>query len=75
MCYFCLTEAEMPELDCICMKVQGLSIGGSVNVASKQFGFISFMRGKQGHDKERYKLYRNKVLLPFIQETRKIFNG
>lgn len=36
---------------------------------------MMFMRGEQGIDKHRYKIYRNEILTSFIQQSRTEFGG
>ena len=66
-----LSEREMPTDSCIVLKIQGLCVGGSgVSVGPQQYGYLCFMRGDGKMDKNRYKNYRDKVFLPFVEATR-----
>ena len=56
------------------MRIPGLCVGiGGVTVGKNICGTLIFMRGDLMIDKERYKIYRDKVLLPFIRRTRTEF--
>ena len=70
-----LTEREMPEDQCITLKIQGLCVGGCVNVGDKQHGWLVFMRNDISSDKIRYHIYRDEVFLPFVRNTRSDFCG
>ena len=75
-----LTERELPEDMCIPMRIEGLCVGGGgVNVGWKGDGWLVLMRGgsenNDAPDKQRYKYYRDNVLLPFISQSRKEFDG
>ena len=71
-----LTERELPHHQCITVAIEGLCVGGGgVTVGNKQKGWLVFMRGECGMDKERYKTYRDKVFIPFVNASRSEFNG
>ena len=71
-----LTERELPHHQCITVSIEGLCVGGGgVTVGNKQKGWLVFMRGETGMDKERYKTYRDKVFIPFVNASRNEFNG
>ena len=66
-----LTERELPHLKCISVSIEGLCVeGGGITVGNKQKGLLLFMRGKNGADKERCKVYCDNVFLPFIRWSR-----
>ena len=65
-----LNDRELPNDDCISMKIEGLCVGGGgINVGSKQCGTLLFMKGK-GCDRARYEIYKEEVFLPFVKNTR-----
>ena len=71
-----LNDRELPKDHCVSLKIRGLCVGGGgVTVGSKGYGIMMFMRGEKGIDKERYKIYRDEVLIPFIKESRHEFGG
>ena len=76
-----LSERELPSSPCIILKIEGLCIGGGgVNVGCKDTGYIFLMRSTGGKndesvDKQRYKYYRDNVLLPFIKKSRQEYDG
>ena len=71
-----LNERELPQDQCVALKIKGLSVGGGgVTVGAKQNGILLFMRGDKGMDKNRYQIYRDEVLIPFIRESRSEFGG
>ena len=49
--------------------------GGGVSIGNKEKGYVMFMRNDADADKYRYKYYRDEVLIPFIQSTRKEYDG
>ena len=67
-----LTLKELLKEACIILQVEGLCIGsGGVSIGNKEKGYIMFMRNDADVDKQRYKYYRDGILIPFIQSTRK----
>ena len=40
-------------------------------MGNTQKGYLVFMRGEKGAEVERYNHYRDNVLLPFVNDTRK----
>ena len=71
-----LNERELPQGQCVSLKIPGLCVGGGgVTVGSKGFGILMFMRGEQGIDKHRYEIYRDEILVPFIRQSRTEFGG
>ena len=71
-----LTPKELPKEACIILQVEGLCIdGGEVSIDNKEKGYVMFMRNDADADKYRYKYYRDEVLIPFIQSTRKEYDG
>ena len=49
-----LNEREMPEDQCISLKIPGLCVGGGgVAVGNEQTGLLMFMKGDSGMEKER----------------------
>ena len=69
-----LNNRELTTDNPLVLKIEGLSVGGGgVTLGSKQYGYILFMRGDKGIDKQRYRYYRDNVLIPFIQESRLVF--
>lgn len=44
-----------------------------MTVENKECGVLMFMRGDSGMGKERYRIYRDEVLIPFIKQSRKYF--
>ena len=71
-----LTEREMPKDDCIQVMIPGLSVGGGgVTLGNNVMGALLFMRGTEGMEAARYRIYRDTILLPFIQQTRNEFHG
>eukprot|EP00957_Ditylum_brightwellii_P096171 7326654-Ditylum_brightwellii.AAC.1 len=66
-----LTEHKFPPEPCVVVEIEGLCIGeGGVGVGNKQKKYVMFMQGENGADIKKYKYYRDKVLLPFIQTSR-----
>ena len=56
--------------------MEGLSIGGGgISLGNTQKGYILFMRGGEKVDKERYKLYRDKIFLPYVNDTRNKYDS
>ena len=49
--------------------------GGCVSMGNKEKGYIIFMRNSADSDKQRYKYYRDEVLIPFIRSKRKEYDG
>ena len=72
-----LTTREMPNHQCISINIKGLCIGGDgVNVGCEQQGTVIFMRNDtNGGDIQRFKIYRDEILLPFISKSREEFSG
>ena len=72
-----LSERELPgKNDFLHVEVPGLCIGGGgVNVGVKTKGHIFFMRSGKNAHVERFKYYQEKILVPFINETRKEISG
>ena len=71
-----LNERELPEDHCVSIEIPGLCVGGGgVTVGNKECGILMFMRGESGIDKERYRIYRDDVLLPFIEKSIIEFGG
>ena len=70
-----LTEREMPEDECIVLEIEGLSSTvGCANVGGSNKGMLVLMRGDTDGDKRRCKIYRNDVLVPFVNSTRSLFD-
>ena len=47
-----------------------------MTVGNNQRGILMFMRGESGIDKDRYRIYRDEVLVPFVKESRnKLVDG
>ena len=46
-----------------------------MSIGSKEKGYTMFMINDDDADKERYKYYRDEILIPFIQSTRKEYDG
>ena len=46
-----------------------------MTVGNNQRGILMFMRGESGIDKDRYRIYRDEVLLPFLSKSREEFGG
>ena len=70
-----LTERELPQDQCVSLSIEGLCVGGGgVTVGNKTKGYLVFMRGESGIDKERYKIYRDKVFIPFVNSSRTKLN-
>ena len=44
-------------------------------MGNSQCGVLMFMRGDNGMDKERYRIYRDEVLIPFVKKSREEFGG
>ena len=66
-----LSEREMPNDKFIKMKIKGLTVGGTgITVGTQKYGWLIFMRGEGGIDKVRYSIYRDKVFIPFVKDTR-----
>lgn len=70
-----LTEQELPgESGFLHIEVPGLCVGGAgVNVGVETKGHIFFMRSEKGAQVTRFEYYHDKVLVPFINLTRKEF--
>ena len=65
-----LSEREIPTDSSIILKIQGLCVDGSgVSVVPQQLGYLCLMRGYGNIYKYRYLNYRDKVFLPFVQQT------
>ena len=75
--YVCgLTPKELPKTLCIILQIEGLCIGGGgVSIGNKEKGYIMFMKNDADANKQRYKYYRDEILIPFIQSTRKEYDG
>ena len=71
-----LTPREMPSSQCISIKIKGLYIGGDgINVGAEEQGAILLMRnGVNKSDVQRYKIYQDKIFLPFIKRSREEFS-
>ena len=70
-----LNDRELAENN-IALKIEGLSIGGSgVTVGTKQCGYLLFMKGQKGADYDRYRHYRDNVLIPFINQSHVDYTG
>ena len=71
-----LNEKELPQDQCVSLKINGLCVGGGgVTVGETRHGTLLFTRGDKDMDKNRYQIYRDEVLLPFIRTTRSEFGG
>ena len=68
-----LTRREMPKESIIMLKVAGLCVGGGVG--AEQDGWLMFFRNDNDKmmDKNRYKIYRDEVFIPFVQKIRTVF--
>ena len=66
-----LTERELPNDKVLALKIEGLCVGGGgISVGNKQNGWLVFVRNDNDNEKLRYKIYRDKVLLPFVNQSR-----
>jgi hypothetical protein len=74
-CFAGLTEYEMPDDEFIIWEVEGLCIGGYGAYRSTGIGYILFMRGTPGAEKKRFQWIRENILFPFINWSRKEFDG
>ena len=68
-----LNKRELPQNHCISIDIPGLCVGtGGVTVGNNQRGIL-FMIGESGIDKNRYRIYRDEVQLPFLSKSREEF--
>ncbi len=74
-CFAGLTEYEMPDDEFIIWEVEGLCIGGYGAYCSTGIGYILFMRGTPGAEKKRFQWIRENMLFPFINWSRKEYDG
>ena len=66
-----LTDRELPIDQCISIKSQGLCVGGGgINDGAIQNGTLLLMRNDIVIDKERHKIHRDEVLIPFVLQIR-----
>jgi len=70
ICFSGLTEYEMPDKDFIVMEVEGLCVGGSGVNGSKDIGYVLFMRGTKGTEKNHFWWIREHLLIPFVHDIR-----
>ena len=71
-----LTPKEFTKEVCTILQVECLCIGGEgVSIGNKEKGYIMFMRNDADAGKQRYKYYWDEILIPFIQSTRKEYDG
>ena len=69
-----LSEYEMPDDEFMHVEVEGLCIGGGEsNPNNKQVGHVLFMRNTEGAEKQRFKWYQNNILIPGINNQRKVY--
>ena len=65
-----LSKRELPEDHYVSIDIPGICVGdGGVTVSNKECGTIVFMIAEPGIDKNRYIIYRDEVLLPFISRA------
>ena len=59
------------------MDIKGLRVGGGgrVTLGKQHIGVLMFMGGDKDMDIKRYKAYRDKILIPIVQQIRKDFHG
>ena len=61
---------------CTILQVEGLCIGSEgVSTGNKEKGYIMSMMNDADAGKQRYKYYWDEILIPFIQSTRKQYDG
>ena len=66
-----LTERELQKGPIVTIKIKFLCVGGGgVNVGAQQCSIIIFMCVENAMDRKRYQIYRDKILIPFIAQTR-----
>ena len=66
-----LTERYMPKDPIVVIKIKFICVGGGgVNVGSQQYCIIILMRGENAMERKIYQIYRDKILIPFIVQTR-----
>ena len=71
-----LNERELPQDQCVALEIKGVCVGGGgVTMGAKQNDILLFMRGDKGMDKNRYQIYRDEVLIPFIRESHSEYRG
>ena len=76
-CFCGLTKYEMPTVDFIVWKVEGLCVGGYGVNGSKSPGYVLFMRGGEdkGAEKERFRWIQENIFFPFIDQVREEHTG
>ena len=66
-----ITELKLTKETVLLIKIKGMCFGGEgMNLGSQHYGVIMFIRGENKIDKKRYQIYRYKILIPFIAQTR-----
>ena len=74
-----LSDRELPNLPCIIFEIEGLCVGGEgVNIGRNDIGYLVLMKSTgdgKSNDIQRYKYYRNKVLIPFLKKSREEFDN
>lgn len=56
-----LTEQELPEYQCLSIKIISLCVrGGGVTLGNEKNGVLLFLRGDKGMDVEQYRIYKMK---------------
>ena len=75
-----LSERELPNDKCLILEIEGMCIGGGgVSVGKKDVGYLILMRTSSDKDevpdKQRFKYYRDKILLPFVKQSRQEYDG
>ena len=68
------TDDEMPPVKTpsgvIVLKVKGLSADGALNIDSKSYGFIVFVRKGVGIETEMFRLHKELVTMPYLSIAR-----
>ena len=76
-----VSEKEMPAEKCpsgvLFVTIPGLAVGSDIDPNNSLPGYIVFLRktGDSSLDKRKHKLYRDKILLPFVERLRQFNDG
>lgn len=71
-----LSERELPRDTSVRIKIDGLCVGGGgITLGNNDSGTVMFIRGKKGANVERYRIYQDKVLIPFVKKSHMLFHG
>ena len=66
-----INARDIPKDTIFLIKIKGIYVGGGgANVGAQHYVMIKFTPGENAMDNIRYKIYRDKIIIPFIAQAR-----